>query len=317
MRSLLRHVSYPLLAAIGLVLIAWAAFLLGNSPKAEACQQQDCSGSWNVLSSSCDDLLRCTCGNTFTQNTCYRENGYCVGDPPSNNVIFRKCYLGSCFCVSNENCLTRHCPTGYYPDITPAGVCYCACDGTNPGCPTPILIDVAGNGFDLTDHANGVSFDIDSDGTPESLSWSSTGSDDAWLAFDRNGNGMVDNGAELFGNFTPQPAPPAGQQRNGFLALAEYDKSAQGGNNDRVINQNDAIFMSLRLWQDLNHNGISEPSELHTLPEVGLKTLDLKYKTSKRTDQYGNQFRYRAKVKDAHDAQLGRWAWDVILLKAQ
>lgn len=86
--------------------------------------------------------------------------------------------------------------------------------------------------------------------------------------------------------------------------------AAMGGK----INANDSVFASLRLWQDTNHNGISEPSELPSLSQLSLASVDLDYKKSKRTDEHGNQFRYRAKVTDSQGAQLGRWAWDVFLL---
>ena len=76
---------------------------------------------------------------------------------------------------------------------------------------------------------------------------------------------------------------PRAQVVTGFLALALYDRVANGGNDDGVVDKRDSVFAKLRLWQDANHNGNSEAWELHNLPELSVASIALDYKTSKRT----------------------------------
>lgn len=169
---------------------------------------------------------------------------------------------------------------------------------------TPIIIDISrywdwapnsGNGYHFTDVAGGVRFDLNGDGIKEQTAWPTATSENAWLSLDRNGNGLIDSGKELFGNFTDQVGP-AGQhipigQGNGWQALAELDRGRSGGNENGMVDREDAWFPNLRLWIDRNHNGISEPSELITLGSIGLTGIELTYDSQTGwTDQYGNGF---------------------------
>jgi hypothetical protein len=233
---------------------------------------------------------------------CYKEVGTCLGQAdwityPSTGCITGLFFQGPC---TRSTAFKSRCDEYIEEE--------CACSGT--AYESPIVIDVDHSGFSLTSAANGVAFNFLNDGVPLAMAWTSTSSTNAFLVLDRNGNDAIDSGEELFGDITPQPQTAS---PNGFLALAEYDKTANGGNGNAKVDGSDAIFPQLRLWQDTNHNGYSEPNELHTLAQLGLSAIDLNYKESKSTDAFGNKFRYRAKVYDSQGVQAGRWAWDVLL----
>lgn len=259
-----------------------------------------CDNSFAVWSPACIEnkcrkLCDCACDSSDNGGTTSYEE-ICKGD--GLTIITHVC-SGCTEDCSQLDCSTWIPPEGY------TGTC----------CMSPIVIDVSGDGFALTDANQGVAFDLNGDGTVERLSWTAANSDDAFLALDRNSNSAIDNGIELFGNFTPQSASSG---RNGFLALAEFDRPGNGGNGDGRIDGNDGLFGRLLLWQDANHNGISEATELHVLSKLNVSAIDLDYKNARRTDLYGNQFLYRAKVYDAAgSAHVGRWAWDVFLLSQQ
>jgi hypothetical protein len=197
------------------------------------------------------------------------------------------------------------CPYDKVLEWVPAPLCRWYCQFVSP-----IIIDVEGNGYNLTDADDGVWFDFFGTGQEIHLSWTARGSDDAFLALDRNGDGFIDSAKELFGNVTEQPPS---NEPNGFLALAVFDDPRNGGNGDGIIDARDSVFSRLRLWQDKNHDGVSTPDELHTLPELGIKAIHLNYRESRHVDNNGNQFRYRAVV-DSVDSEAGREAYDVFLV---
>jgi hypothetical protein len=180
---------------------------------------------------------------------------------------------------------------------------------------SPILIYLTSNSsnYELTSMNDGVLFDINADGDLEQVSWTEPTEDVAFLVLDRNGNGVVDSGAELFGDSTVKSS--GARALNGFDALLDLDGGA--GVSDGKIDARDAIYAQLRLWLDRNHNGISEPPELSTLQAAGVTTLFVEYRESPRVDRNGNSYRYVGEVLVRRNGRdTPRRIFDVILNSA-
>ncbi|WP_337442421.1 calcium-binding protein [Neisseria meningitidis] len=145
----------------------------------------------------------------------------------------------------------------------------------------PLALDLDGDGIE-TVAAKGFSgslFDHNGNGIRTATGWVSA--DDGLLVRDLNGNGIIDNGAELFGDNTK--LADGSFAKHGYAALAELDS-----NGDNIINAADAAFQTLRVWQDLNQDGISQTNELRTLEELGIQSLDLAYKDVNKNLGNGN-----------------------------
>ncbi|MEW6364159.1 MAG: hypothetical protein AB1714_05925 [Acidobacteriota bacterium] len=195
--------------------------------------------------------------------------------------------------------------------------CWAAAERTEGGsskcCESPLVLDLEANGIATTDIWYPVEFDIDGDGILEYVSWTRWDAQDAFLCLDVNGNGCIDSGHELFGNYSL--TPDGMEHPNGFDSLAVYDQPAYGGNNDRRISSGDYVWDDLRLWLDLNHNGISEPSELHCLNRFGLVWIGLVYVTLDEPVVDGNTNIFRHFSLFQRRVQGGRWlismVWDM------
>jgi len=157
----------------------------------------------------------------------------------------------------------------------------------------PVVLDLGRGGWKFTSAAEGVLFDIDGDGNRDAIAWTDPEAEVAFLVWDRNLNGVIDSGQELFGDSTNQPPSDA---PNGFLALALLDRVEGGGNGDGVISNQDGLWGALQIWVDRNHNGISEPSELASLESRKILAIDLAFRESRRQDRHGNELRFRSRV---------------------
>ena len=177
---------------------------------------------------------------------------------------------------------------------------------------SPILLNFRGD-FELTGLDSPVLFDIDADGDKETISWTAADADDGFLALDRDGNGRIDRGDELFGTFTDQPESDS---PNGYLALGVFDLADHGGNEDNQISSADAIYHDLRIWRDRNHDGISQIEELATLAAMEVDAIGLDYVLSQRRDRHGNELRWQGKFYSTRKARAFHTS-DVIFLEQE
>lgn len=127
------------------------------------------------------------------------------------------------------------------------------------GC-DPIVLDLSGEGINLTEAGKGANFDINADGMMDSTAW--VAGDTAMLVYDKNGNNRIDDGSELFGD--------QNGAKDGFAELAKYDS-----NNDGKIDSKDSIYKNLKLYRDLNGDGKMSENEFSTLGDMGIKALNL------------------------------------------
>ncbi|WP_456401420.1 calcium-binding protein, partial [Persephonella sp.] len=140
----------------------------------------------------------------------------------------------------------------------------------------PLVVDLDGDGIETIglDSSNAM-FDLDGDGFREKTGWVSP--DDGILVIDRNGDGQINDVSEIFGN----------QQIDGFTELSQLDS-----NNDGVINQQDEQFNNIKVWQDVDSDGIVDEGELKNLSDVGIKEINLD-NTTTQEDSNGNEITHR------------------------
>ena len=151
----------------------------------------------------------------------------------------------------------------------------------------PLILDLNRNGKYTSDAVNGVHFDYSGDGFAEKTAWVESG--DGLLVYDKNGNGIIDDGNELFGDKTVMHDGTVAA--NGFSALKDFDS-----NGDGKINSDDEQFKQFQVWMDLNNDGVSQKGELFSLSELGIKELSLNATNYNKEDENGNVIARKSSV---------------------
>lgn len=171
--------------------------------------------------------------------------------------------------------------------------CSVSCTGNPPTCPSsssggnvdgcerwwdcsPLVLDLNGDGIHTTSiDESPVLFDLSGNGVPDVVGWTNPQTEEGILYFDLNRNGVIDGGAELFGESTA--LPDGTLAKNGFAALSAYDQPAHGGNGDGLIDPADRVWGRIRVWIDRNHDGVATNDESETLGQQHVVALNLQH----------------------------------------
>jgi hypothetical protein len=163
----------------------------------------------------------------------------------------------------------------------------------DPGRPVGVFVlDLAGDGYQLSSVTDGVSFDLDGTGTRVRTAWTRAGADDGFLFLDTNGNAVVDNGQELLGNGWRRR--DGSRVVSGDTALLDIQglpdfPAGPVPPGTSFVQGDDAVFEHLRFWCDRNHDGKSDAAESQPLSKVGIVNVYLGFKRLRRTpDAHGN-----------------------------
>ena len=145
----------------------------------------------------------------------------------------------------------------------------------------PLILNLDSKGLAvLAASSTSARFDHNNDGIATATGWAAVGN--GLLVLDRNGNGKIDGGRELFGDNTT--LSNGATAAHGYAALADFDS-----NGDHVIDALDSIFSQLQVWQDFNQNGLSEENELFTMQALGIQSLNLDHVAESKDLGNGNR----------------------------
>lgn len=226
---------------------------------------------------------------------CYQASNTATGYPlgaegtPSASGSWSSAMQGSCAGGGGKAA------DGYDPwtDVTLTDTCYYQ----TVDCMSPIILNLDRGGYELSGPSSPVWFDLNADGKLDQLNWTAAGADIGFLVCDRNSNGIVDNGSELFGDHTP--LLHGGTAQNGFEALAEFDE-----NRDGVIDATDSIWPRLSIWIDRDHDGFSTADEIVPIRSTAVTAIAVSFHWTGRRDRFGNMYRYEGQFYVGADREI-------------